>query len=315
MKASSLLTLAYVLTACADDFKPINQVLGVRILAASVSAPYAKPGENVKLEILAIDGRAEARKSTPMVLSYLPGLCVNPKNDDPNECYPGFDGSYMRGVNLSASLAQGAESSFVVPQDRERTDTQGYGVAFAFFIACAGHVEYVGATAAYPTAPPFGCFDATGKRLASDETSFGFARIYISSLIRNTNPAIDSITAQDAVLQSSGVNLPRCTVPDQAECPGTKIDVRVLPEAQEVDPVASAGKPEPALEELTVSYFVTSGKMAQDSAVLYAARSGRIENTGVSFLHPQEAGATVLYAVLRDNRGGVSWKSVPVRTQ
>jgi hypothetical protein len=311
-----ILAFLLFLAACADDFKPTNQVLGVRILAASASAPFAKPGETVKVEVLAIDGRSAGRKTVPMTLSYLPGLCVNPKNDDPNECYPGFAGSYVRGVNLSASLPQGAERSFVIPPDTERADAQGYGVAFAFFIACAGHVEYVGAAATYPTAPPFGCFDTSGKRLASDDTSFAFARFYVSSLIRNANPAIESITAQDLLVQANGLDLPRCTVTDQAECPSTKIDVRVLPENQETDAVASAGRPgRPALEELTVSYFVTGGKMARDSAVLYAARSGRVENTSVSLLHPQAPGASMLYAVLRDNRGGVSWKSVAVRTQ
>ena len=48
-----------VLAACGPQFEPSHKVDSVRIFAASADKPYAKPGDDVTVELLAYDGRAE----------------------------------------------------------------------------------------------------------------------------------------------------------------------------------------------------------------------------------------------------------------
>jgi hypothetical protein len=56
-----------------------------------------------------------------------------------------------------------------------------------------------------------------------------------------------------------------------------------------------------------VTADLTAGKVAHDTIVLFDPRAGRLSNTSDSFYSPQAAGDSILWAVVHDNRGGVSW--------
>jgi hypothetical protein len=304
------LSLLLFLGACADDLKPANQLGSVRILATQASESYAKPGERIALNALVVDAREN--KGAPVRTFFLAAPCVNPKNDDATECYARF--RFPRGVDLTAMLQEGTAATVTIPDDAVRA-SDGYGVVFSFVMSCAGHIEYVGTSAAYPSAPPFGCFDAGGRRLGSDDAVFAFSRIYVQGDLRNANPTIDAVTVSGVdASEAQPFELKVCTTDVEADCPATAVDVRVAPSAQEDDVLASLSG-FPAKEQITVQYFVTGGRMKNDASVVYDARSGRIAGDDNGIRAPKVAGDYTLYAVLRDNRGGVSWKSAPFRAR
>jgi len=64
-------------------------------------------------------------------------------------------------------------------------------------------------------------------------------------------------------------------------------------------------------EAMRVSWFVTAGELRED-------RTGRAEGdlavvSGNGWTAPREAGACVLWVVLRDSRGGVDFAEVPIQ--
>src|SRR5215471_4846300 len=73
------------------DFDPASKVDSVRILALRADEPYAKPGDAVHLEVLAVDQRAD--RSRPMTIYWIPFVCLNPPNDAYYACFaPGGGG-------------------------------------------------------------------------------------------------------------------------------------------------------------------------------------------------------------------------------
>src|SRR5580658_7616832 len=67
-------------TGCGlGDFPAISSITSVRILASRADEPYAKPGDTVHVDVLAVDGRAV--KTTPMHVYWLPFACENPPED------------------------------------------------------------------------------------------------------------------------------------------------------------------------------------------------------------------------------------------
>jgi hypothetical protein len=308
MRVLSLVALS--LLSCGSDFKPASQVLGVRLLATQASAPIAKPGETVTFKALAIDARAAKRE--PMRVFYLPSLCVNPKNDDQAQCYPSLGAGLPQG-DLTGKLREGETTEYVVPQGADRADAEAYGIAFAFVIACAGHVEFVGNNAAYPTAPPFACVDMQGQRVNTDDFVFGYARIYIQDQLRNSNPILQALSVGGTRVDvNAGFDLARCTETEDALCPETKVDLQVPDESQEIDILASTPT-RLVREEITASYFVTGGRMKFETTIVYDARSGKTEDSSNAIVAPKLAGVYALHAVVRDNRGGVSWQTIPFR--
>jgi hypothetical protein len=64
---------------------------GVRILASSADPPYAAPGQPVRVDVLAYDGRSEAdRSSSPMHVYWFPIVCENPTLDEYYACFAQF---------------------------------------------------------------------------------------------------------------------------------------------------------------------------------------------------------------------------------
>ena len=64
---------------------------GVRILASSTTEPYAAPGDQVTISVLAYDGRRDDQCNAdpePMHLYWLTTLCVNPPQDAYYACFP-----------------------------------------------------------------------------------------------------------------------------------------------------------------------------------------------------------------------------------
>jgi hypothetical protein len=319
------------------SFAPDSVVSTVRILAVRADKPYAKPGDTVNLDILAVDGRAD--KPRPMGIFWVPVGCTNPRNGAYTKCYEEFAKYLQPGVDLTPVLHAGNSLSVTVPPDAldggKTQPMRQYGEMIVFQMACAGHVQYLGAAAGpEPDAVPFGCFDETGKRLGTDDFVFSFASVFVFESLTNQNPTIDGLTFDSAPVDASaGITAPHCTVKDAKRCPTTAVDAVVPESSQEVDPIATlaaaatatgttgtgtgsgTGTASVVKERVWVDYYVTQGIVRGGARQIYDPTDGKVTNTAAAFVAPQAAGEGVLFAVVRDNRGGVGWLQVPLHVQ
>ncbi len=211
--ARALLALgAWAMSSCAPSgFADPTSIASVRILASSADTPYAAPGAEVNLHVLAFDGRAS--QPTPMTLSWLPFVCEDPTDDAYYACFQGLGGAgadggagdggggavvapdggalgaagavLQPGVNLTPLLPSGASWSFQMPPDAVSahaavTGTPPYGLAIAFNVACAGQLQIVPPDPSNdnPQQVPIGCFGADGGALGADDWVLGFTRVY-----------------------------------------------------------------------------------------------------------------------------------------
>ncbi|HEX2879082.1 MAG TPA: hypothetical protein VHO25_06060, partial [Polyangiaceae bacterium] len=80
MKRASMLGLAALclLPSCAPEFDPASELNSLRMLAVQKDKPYARPGEDVRLQLLWHDGTDEP--SREIQIQWLAG-CYNPPGD------------------------------------------------------------------------------------------------------------------------------------------------------------------------------------------------------------------------------------------
>jgi hypothetical protein len=317
--------------ACRNaQFDPASKIESVRILATRADKPYAKPGDTVHMEVLASDDRAD--KSVPMNVYWVPIPCIDPPGDSYFACYPGF-AQAPAGVDLGPVLQAGTTFSFTMPSDviTKHTKQGGTidavpdGLAVIFTIACAGHVEVlpprVGGS---PNDLPLGCFDGSHTQLGPDQFVFAFSLVYAFTDRTNANPVVDQLTFGGTPVDlTAGITIDACGsaaadvngAVNRSNCPGTPMDV-VLPDAsQEEDPANLDPNGKPLKESLRVQYFSTDGKFANDTINLFDPTAGRITGTADDFTAPPLPGEYMIWAVVRDNRGGATWSSIPLHVR
>jgi hypothetical protein len=311
------------------QFDPASRVEAVRILATRADKPYAKPGDTVNLEVLAYDGRPQ--KPVPMNVWWVPIPCFNPPNDSYYACYPAFS-ALPAGVDLTPLLHAGTTFSFTMPanviaQHTKRAgsvDSDPDGLAVVFSIACAGHVEFVRPVANSQNSLPLGCFDEHHVALGPDDYVFAFSLVYAFADRPNANPVVDHLTFGGATVDlKAGISLPACPaaavdangVVNRSRCPPTPMDIVVPDSTQEQDPGNPTADGRPRKESIRVQYFVTDGRFDHDTINLFDPLSGRISGTTNNFTAPAAPGEQMIWAVVRDNRGGVTWMQVPMHVR
>ncbi|MDI1446016.1 hypothetical protein [Polyangium sp. 6x1] len=299
------------------SFDPENQVTSVRILATRTDKPYATPGDTVNLDVLAFDGRAE--KAHPMRVFWIPTVCTDPPEGAPYECYPAFAGAFPRGEDLTPRLKEGMSFSFDVPEDvlgmpgpPGPGSAPFYKTLVVFHMACTGHVEYVGARGRGPQAVPFGCFDAERKELGPEAFMFAFSRVFVFPvLLPNSNPAIDHLTFDGKTVDpSEGITMAPCAMPEIDQCPAKPLDISVPEGSHEPDPSYRTEDGEMGKERILVDYYVTGGQVSS-TRLLYDPESGKVGSTAGDLRAPLAAGEETLFAIVRDNRGGITWLEIP----
>ena len=306
-----------LLAACQSDLPPASLVAGVRILATRADLPYAAPGESVSLQALVADGRADP--SRPLQVYWLPTPCLNPAGDAYYNCYPSFGGTFAPGVDLSSQLTAGEHLGITLPADALSSSiphagvSDPYGLAFVVLAACAGTLEYRPAPAGQsPLTTPFVCLDTSGAELGPSDFVFAFTRIYVYADRRNANPVIDHLTFGGAPIDpTAGLSFSHCTASDESKCATTDLDIVVPEQSWELDPGSQGPSGSTAHEAIWVDYYVTAGHVGDDAMVLFDAHSGRASSTKDAYEPPLSAGPGTLWAVVHDNRGGVSWLQVP----
>lgn len=317
-KLSSAALVALSTTACMPpSFDPPSKVRSVRILATRADKPYAKPGEQVNMELLAVDARRE--QSEPMRVYWLPGACFNPPGDRYYACFLGLDEVFAPGVDIGPLLSEGPEFSFAMPDNIIETHvgergSAPYGLAVLFAIACAGRVQYVAQPPnGSPDAVPFGCFDTNGKRLGAGDFVFSYSLVYAFDERMNANPEIEGLTYRGKPVDlDRGIEVGHCSESKVEDCPENALDVVVPSSSQEVDENSLDAKGRTLREQIYVKYYMTGGQAVNDTVILYDPREGRLSDTDKGFFAPRDAGQYRLWAVVHDNRGGVNWQEVPL---
>lgn len=318
------------------DFDPVSKIASVRILATQASKPYAKPGDEVSIRLLATDARPDAKSKPAMKLLWLAAPCENPFEDLYYGCYLNFARTYQPHVPLTfgelvpedpANPFKITISPDIIARHAKVEGSAPFGTVFVFSMACAGdHVEYLGLrTSPSPQSVPFACVDAAGKALGPDDFVFAFTRIFVFEELTNENPVIDSVRIGDEKFQSSDFvncggepalcpqkSIARCTKQHVGDCPTISVDTIVPTSSQERDPTSDRGK-----EQLWVDYYSTAGKFENDVRILYDVSVGRVSDTAVDYHTPnnQTDELQKIWAVVHDNRGGVEWLEIPVKIE
>jgi hypothetical protein len=330
--ALGLGTAVAVVGCSSDNFASAAKVDSVRLLASQVDAPFAREGETVTLRVLAVDGRASP--AVPMQVFWFPAPCINPSGDDYFECFSAYDpaangtgpgpGGIPRatGLDLTPFLATGDMFSFTMPSGVIASHPlvagtrYRYGVAIAFVVACAGHVELVRRDPGNSQASPIACVNAEHVPVDSADYAIGFVRVYAYDSLRNQNPVIDRLTYGGAAVQPSvGIAAPHCTAGNENDCPKTDLDTSVPEASDELNPLDVDSNGNPRREQIWVDYYTSTGQLADDGRVLYDPIQGPLRGTATSFQAAQQPARGTLWVVVHDNRGGTAWESVPVVTK
>jgi hypothetical protein len=351
-----LVALSAWAAACGGTgFDPQSRVDSVRMFAARIDKPYARPGETVNIEVLLTDARRD--RPRPLELYWIPIACLNPTADLYYLCFAGAAGAADGGVSpdggvrfvpagpledggagipgapppgapptslptnidLAPFLPRGPIFSFTMPEDAivPRVGTDPYGLAYLFNIACAGQVRFV------PPAPgagaqqiPLQCTDEDGNPLPPTDYVIGFVRVYAYETRTNENPVIESVTYQGEPIDlTAGITLPPCR------------DVKRRADCPEHEigvriPLSSwernPSETEPLgeqREQIWVTYYSDVGSFADAARLLFDPRRGQIPDPDVVFRAPATAGDGTLWAVVHDNRGGAAWAVIPVRVR
>jgi hypothetical protein len=152
------------------------------------------------------------------------------------------------GVDLDSFLINGDKVVFNLPSNiiSSHSVVKGvtpYGVAIAFNIACAGHVEALppDPNNLDPVQSVVGCFNAQHEQLTANDYVIGYAEVFAYDHLTNHNPVIDSLVFQSSTLGLDGgvagpVTFAHCSDSNTANCPNLTLGVNVPDASQEPDP-------------------------------------------------------------------------------
>jgi hypothetical protein len=199
-----------VSAGCAADYAPISQVTGLRVLAVVPrdDGSYVVPGADGEIPsgtTVTFDMTYENTYGGPVEIAWIGG-CVNPAGDEYYGCYAqlGADGGAPDGgLALGPSSILGQGTSFTMPLPRDlissRPSMSGlsrYGIAFAFFLACAGHLGPPSGLVTGNTGLagnfPVGCYDdATNEAVGADRFVPGYTTVFaFADGYTNPNPPV-----------------------------------------------------------------------------------------------------------------------------
>jgi hypothetical protein len=322
-----------------SDFSPETLINSVRVMASKASEPYAAPGDNVDLEVLAYDGRPE--KAEPMKIYWLPFACENPAADAYYGCFASIasggaiasDGgvvtadagaassgggltSLQPGTDISAFLPTGPRYSVAIPADAisahpvVQGSTAPYGLVIVFNMACAGHVQLLARDSQNPQQVPLGCFDTEGNQLTPDDYVFGYTRVYAYAPdggVSNANPVLTDVRVGNQVIDTQqGFTVPKGTTVD--------IDTDVPLSDWEVTPDKQSNG-DLLHETIYAEYFVTIGKVDDQVRILYDSIQGKVSPTNTKFEAPDDPQDGFIWIIIHDNRDGATWVQVPIHVQ
>lgn len=201
-----------------------------------------------------------------------------------------------------------------------------YGLVYVFFAACAGTLAVSPAKDQFPVL----CLGSDGRPLGTEDFVAGYTAIYVYERLTNKNPAIGGFTVNGhdvdtdcigtdcmllpepaAVCSTTGDTPCIEACPDNADvkkCNGYPIKPILDPSIVDADPIVSGN----LSEQMWISYLTESGQFDHQLRLLNDASGGWNKDYGTKFYPPARKGPTHIWAVVRDNRGGVNWTRMTV---
>lgn len=338
-----------VAAGCAASFDAPSKVQTLRILAVTPDHPYVtfdpkEPDKDAKVTFTMTlhDGLVNANAGDavrPIQIVWLGG-CFDPPGDQYFACYEQL-AQVLEDVFTGKTPPDGIAAfglfldkfTLTIPRDivtRRPAPPVGphYGIAYVFFLACAGEVKAVppDGTGRAPDFP-LGCFDPdTGVRLGPDSFVPGYTQVYSFADERpNTIPMINGMKLNDQDLpEGNDLSL----VPAVKACPLTEderrsqggcdeevpagcdaVDIKAIVDPEKVaddDPEGFGQDGKKLTEAVWISYFADQGDIGPGLKLVNDAVSGFNPDLGTQWLPPAEPGVATIWAVLRDARGGSS---------
>lgn len=293
---------ALALAACGAPFEPGSRVTSERLLAVAADAPYARPGDTVKLHALAFD---PAGRATTFGWAF----CVNPAQSTPLGCLAELAAQAER-THAPPTVVVSPDPTFTltVPSDALSSLPPGGRPSASIgvlTVACPGVL-----TLAPSFGLPYTC-EADGRALDTREAILGMKRIFVRAKDVNANPAIAEVRWDGAAWPEGEVK----EVSACAEHTNTYDDCDG--EAHRIAAVAAAGVREVGTDEngtafeeqVIVQYYATEGIFEHD------AKTATDPETGWKARGDSRGMAVTLWLVVRDDRGGVSWATRHVRVR
>jgi len=290
---TAVLTPLLAIGACASDFDPGSYLGSLRLMGIEADLPIAHPGETVALEALFSN-----RDALPLEWAW--ATCTEPASSTPESCFEALDpDSRVEGVDLS-------QHAVTIPEDiLENVAEDSRDAVFLGVVAvlCPGQLVE-GDTRGVP----FACEDESGRRLELHEFQVGFRRIRVREEDRNANPVIEGLTWQG---ESWGANeipeVDACGEDSFAKCPAEqRYEVSALVDEPEegTDEFGSEFH-----EQQIVQYYATHGRFE------YEVRIGSDSTNRWVATDTLSGDVVTLYAVVRDDRGGLAFTSRRLRVR
>jgi hypothetical protein len=267
---------------------------------------------------------------------------------DPKQPFPLADFAFGDATSFAMPAtyldSDGNSAPLIRPSTTENNSP--YGIAYVFFAACAGQLVPIPTSDA--TAFPLGCQDAAGKLLGSDDFVAGYTAIYSYEKFTNHNPVISGFEflgqALDATAfcigndcQASAEATPPaddsidCDNPDQSlrcipscaddgkkPCPGYAIQPTIDktdPANQDQDDVSVQQTGHATGEQMWIDYYTDGGGFKSSVRLLNDATTGWNDDYGTEFYAGKDAKVSRIWALAHDNRGGVAWAGITLKTQ
>ncbi len=329
------------LAGCGAEFDPPSELNSLRVLGVQKDKPYAKPGDEVHVKMLWHDGDDAAPR--PVIRAFLSG-CFNPLGD----LYAGCFTSFSDPADVQFVVGDSDEFSFSIPEDIVTSrppppdpKQPHYGLAYVFFAVCAGErLEVVEPTE--DAGFPLRCLDENDKPLGADDFVAGYSQVYVFDEFTNDNPIVTGFSfrgvergaddpftcvGDECVLETtSPVDVESVDCDEQEErcvpaCAedGDAVDCDEFPlqplidrASVERDSVSEAAYGRNYEEQMWVNYYVTRGSVRSPVRLVNDATSGYNEDYATKFYAPKDPGPVRLFAVVHDNRGGMSWSGTTI---
>jgi hypothetical protein len=335
--------LGVFLLGCGPDFDPPSELHSLRVLGVQKDVPYAQPGQDVNLNMLWED--ASDKAASRKVTVTWSGPCFDPEADLYYACFT--DASLFEGANT------GDTTTLTMPKDiisRRTPPSQPrnapYGIAYKFFAVCAGTLVPIAHSD--QTAFPIGCQDDAGNLLGPDDFVAGYTSVYSFESFSNHNPVISgfefrgepvaaSAFCQDAACQAlagstvpdpDSINcddpeqgklcIPTCAADGDPKCNGFALQPTVDkadPANQDQDDVSAKLVGRDVGEQMWIDYYTDAGGFKSPVRLLNDATTGWNDSYGTQFYAPKAPGLARIWAVVHDNRGGMSWAGITLKVQ
>lgn len=309
MRAYIYIGVLLALSGCDFGFRPETLVENLRLIGVSANPANVRPGESTTITALVLDP-SRSQPSTvlwigceadPYNLNRSP--CANPDVLTDSAALTGGTGTLPQGVSI---IGFGPRATYSVPAtlfdplaaDDPRRLSGTVGTVLAFAVA-----ETVS-----PAAPREE-LEALFERVQKKEVRSVLAifRVLISeSMVRNTNPTVDSLVVAGEVWPRGARMLVREKEP-------VTLDLIAPDSSFEPYEASTPEGLEQRTERILVAWYSTAGRFSEERTALqegvqtvFTAPSSTDDKDPV----PEKRTGT-LYTVLRDTRGAQAWREWP----